>query len=175
MPTQFSAPALPPNPIAQRLRPMRPDDLPAVLTLQALAYRPEFHEPPEAFAGKLTHYPQSAWVVEDDAALLAYLFAQPARRGHPPPLKDAGRPVCAPDALHLHDLAVAPAARGRGIARQLLDTALAWGRAQGLAFATLVAVQDSAQRWRHMGFIDARPEKSLASYGPGAVYLVRAL
>jgi GNAT superfamily N-acetyltransferase len=154
---------------------MRPADLAAVLALQATAYRPEFHEPLEVFAGKLAHHPHSAWVIEDDAALLAYLFAQPARRGHPPPLKDPGRPRRAPDALHLHDLAVAPAARGGGLARRLVDTALAWGRAQGFTCATLVAVQDSASRWRHMGFIDAQPAKSLASYGADAVYLVRTL
>lgn len=166
---------MPENLSPLQFRPMQASDLEQVLQLQCRAYHSDFHEGPDTFAGKLARYPDSAWVAVRQHHLLAYLFAQPACCGLPPPLNDPGLEVGTADALHLHDMAVAPEAQGQGLARRLLDGALAWGSRQGWRWVTLVAVQDSAPYWRRFGFNDAAPEKSLESYGPGAVYLTRPL
>ena len=157
------------------LRPMEPADLEQVLTIQAQAYPPALHEPATVFSGKLRQFPHSSWVAQGQAGLLAYLFAQPARHLQPPPLNDPGSPVPGADALHLHDMAVAPAARGLGLARNLVRDALDWGRAQGFRWATLIAVGDSPAFWAGQGFAPGEAGKSLACYGPDALYMHRSL
>jgi len=157
------------------IRAMLPDDLDAVLQIQRSAYAPEFHESRGVFSGKLARYPRHAWIVEIEGKPCAYLFAQPARHGSPPPLNDSGPAITETDTLHLHDMAILPQAQGQGIARQLMRHALDWGKRQGYARATLVAVQDSAKRWQRYGFRETLPEKSLASYGEGAAYMTLTL
>lgn len=154
---------------------MRHADLDQVLALQAEAYGPEFHEGWQAFSSKLQHHPDSAWVAEQSGQLLAYLFAQPARRGYPPPLNDAGHVIANADTLHLHDLAVSPRARGLGVARALAQTSLDWGLQQGFRLASLVAVQDSVPFWGRLGFVAEAPAKSLLGYGAAATYLCKVL
>lgn len=160
---------------------MRASDLPAVLALQARAYVPFFHEPVAAFRSKLATFPEWAWVAENDrGCLAAYLFAQPARLGHPPCLGDGGQVAVPADTLHLHDLAVCPMSRGAGWARRL--TAHALGSAQNedsshgrLEWASLIAVQGSVPFWARHGFVPGHPVPDLSSYGPDAAYLVRPL
>ncbi|MCX8145494.1 MAG: GNAT family N-acetyltransferase [Azovibrio sp.] len=157
------------------LRRMAPADLEQVLAIQAQAYPPALHETADVFAGKLRAFPASNWVVEGASGLLAYLFAQPARHCLPPPLHDPGAPVAAADALHLHDMAVRPEARGLGLARHLMRQAQAWGRQQGLGWMTLVAVGSASDFWQRLGFVPARARKSLSGYGPAALYMHRPL
>jgi GNAT superfamily N-acetyltransferase len=161
---------------------MTPADLPAVLTLQAQAYEPCFHESEAAFRGKLAAFPAWCWVALDAAGqLAAYLFTQPARLGQPPCLGDGGNaPDRVPDTLHLHDMAVCPSARGTGLAGRMICHALAAARraefSHGpLQWASLIAVQDSQPFWARHGFAVGRMAPDLSSYGPGAAYLIRPL
>lgn len=83
-----------------------------------------------------------------------------------------------PNCLYLHDLAVAPQHRGRGISRLLFDTAQALARNRQLNHMALVAVQDSAPFWLSLGFTPmATPhpqiQTKLASYGEGALLMLR--
>ena len=85
-----------------------------------------------------------------------------------------------PDTLYLHDIAVLPALAGRGLARALLESLWEYGRAWGLRHTALVSVQDSSDYWARQGYapapvIDPVETSRLASYGAGAVYMVRAL
>lgn len=48
------------------------------------------------------------------------------------------------DALHVSALAVAEAAQGQGIGRQLIDVAAAWAKARGLAALTLTTFREVA-------------------------------
>jgi ribosomal protein S18 acetylase RimI-like enzyme len=59
----------------------------------------------------------------------------------------AGLALCtavSPGTLHLAQLAVAPAARGAGLGGLLLDTVMAWGRANGHPLLTLLVGDDNA-------------------------------
>lgn len=157
------------------LRPMAATDLDQVMQIQQQAYVAELHESITVFAGKLERFPDSNWVAQGEHGLLAYLFAQPAQHLQPPPLNDAGTSVAIANALHLHDMAVAAHARGLGLARKLVQTSLGWGRMQKLAWATLIAVQDSQAFWHTQGFHSGTPDKPLGSYGPGACYMYQSL
>ena len=186
-------PPLPQAGCDTRLRPMTADDLPAVLAIQARCYRPELHESQATFIAKLRHSGATCWVASDGAnGLLAYLFAQPATYLHPPRLDTPpGAEAASPSprhpateadlVLHLHDLAVAPYARGQALGDRLVARAFAAARTAGLTRLSLVAVQQSSAFWRRFGF--AAPNhplppdlaEELARYGADACYLVTSV
>jgi N-acetylglutamate synthase-like GNAT family acetyltransferase len=71
--------------------------------------------------------------------------------------------------LYLHDLAVAPAARGRRAANALVAVALERAHADGLHWSALVSVQQSQAFWSALGYasIEVRhspAKENLASY-----------
>lgn len=159
------------------LRSMKPTDLDQVMELQHLAYVPEFHESRATFQNKLEHYPETTWIMESGGLVLAYLFAQPADKGSPPPLNDeiTHKGELNRDTLHLHDLTVSNRVRGRGFAQVLVQSCLKQGEKQGFNWASLVAVQNSVHFWSRLGFVITPPTKSLESYGQDAAYLIRPL
>jgi len=160
-----------------QLCPMKEAHLPQVWELQCLAYAPEFHESEATFRAKRAAWPDCCWVLVQDGQVLAYLFAQEGRLGHPPCLHSEGRELGERDCFHLHDLAIHPDFRGQGLGRPLIDGGLAEGRRRGLSWASLVAVQQSVAFWVKQGFGEAPPELNppLISYGPDARYLIRPL
>ena len=100
-------------------------------------------------------------------------FARPARLRHAQAKADL--------VLHLHDLAVAPYARGQALGDRLVARAFAAARTAGLTRLSLVAVQQSSAFWRRFGF--AAPHhplppdlaEELARYGADACYLVTSV
>lgn len=158
---------------------MAPGDLAAVLSLQQQCYAHAFHEPHASFAAKLEASPQSCWVARGATGLLAYLVCLPVE-GNGLPALHAGhwRRPDHPDWLYLHDLAIAPEARGSGISRALVGQACAWARAMSLPHLGLIAVQGSEPYWRKLGFAAIWPTPrvnadKLASFGPNAQYMQR--
>lgn len=160
-----------------QLRPMEETHIPQVWQLQCLAYAPEFHESEAVFRAKRAAWPDCCWVLVWDERVLAYLFAQESRLGHPPCLHNEGQEMGARDCFHLHDLAIHPEFRGLGLGRPLIEAGLVEGRRRGLAWASLVAVQQSVAFWEKQGFGGGGPElcPPLSSYGPDARYLLRLL
>ncbi|AMP00480.1 acetyltransferase family protein [Collimonas arenae] len=90
-----------------------------------------------------------------------------------------------PDCLYLHDLAVAPAARGKRAANVLVAAALAHARSAGLNWSALVSVQQSQSFWGTLGYqatdgLPSQARENLASYQvsadqPDAVYMLQQL
>lgn len=163
------------------VRPMAQGDLAAVLSVQHQCYAATFHEPVEAFASKWAASPDTCWVAEQQGAVCAYLVCLPIeQRGLPALHATNFKPCRQPDWLYLHDLAIGPAARGTGLAPQLIERALARARAMALPTAGLIAVQDSSAFWRKFGFeIDTSERlvsaEKLASFGADAVFMSREL
>ena len=144
------------------IRAMRQTDLPAVLGIQALAHPDHYHEPAEALASRLALGETLCMVAEAalSGELLGYAFAH-AWAGNPPALHEPLPRIGESDHLFLHDVAVAPAAQGLGVAQALLQ-AIKQG-ADGVI--RLVAVSDARSYWLRHGFCDA-PEVDLHSaYG----------
>lgn len=152
------------------LRAMSPADLPAVLAIQVQAYSADYLESEATLARKLALAPGECWVASDASSVLAYLFCH----GWAGPLAPAWNAeldaLPAADYFYLHDLAVAPAARGRQLGERLLQQARRRAQQLGLTEARLTAVQGALPFWQRQGFTmlpDAAAQRT-ASYGDEA-------
>jgi ribosomal protein S18 acetylase RimI-like enzyme len=142
-----------PSDRAPVLRRLTPEDLPQLHALEAETYLPELHESDEAFLQLMRLYPEGAFGCFDQDGLCGYAFATPFVAGTTLALR---APMTAlperADTFYIHDVAVAPRCRGRGIGRQLAARLLQLARDQGFARSELVSVQGSAPFWRRFGF-----------------------
>ncbi len=163
-----------------RVRAMRCDDLPAVLAVQAACYPPSMQEPAETVLARMRAAPATCFVVPDAEGVCAYLFAYPSRMGAITRLGAEFDLAPHADTLYLHDLAVAPGGKGRGLARVLVGHALAHATEQGLPASALVSVQDTSGFWTALGYRAAGLAcpvacAALATYPGRAQYMTRAL
>ena len=141
------------------IRPATPADEPAVLALTCeLA---DFAVPPWRTAGEIrqadlpilraalasTPLDQFLHVAEDDGRILGFVYAVTNRDYFTGELH-----------AYVEDLAIAPDARGKGVARELMEAVEDWTRAQGYRRIRLaVWAQNERARglYEHLGF---RPE-----------------
>lgn len=157
--------------IPTRWRPMTAADLPAVQAIADLVHVAH-PERPEVFAERLRLSPDHCFVwIDADAGVLGYAISHPWHG--PPPALDTllGALPADPTALHVHDIALLPSARGHGASRDILALLLAQARGEGLAGVCLVAVNGTAPLWRSFGFretAEASFAAVLASYGADA-------
>lgn len=154
------------------LRLLTISDLPEVLRVQRGAYHEVFHEPSGTFTKKLSLFPPGALGCFDDGALGAYLFCHPWVAGEIVSLKAISlelpeRPTC----LYIHDLAVAPGYRGRGLAALLADEAFELARTLRLPACALVSVQGSETFWERLGFVVRKEMNYLP--GVSARYMIK--
>ncbi|MDO8899929.1 MAG: GNAT family N-acetyltransferase [Phenylobacterium sp.] len=160
------------------LRPMAPQDLHAVLDLQCRGYPPPLHDSEAAFLSRMALAPGLNLTAWSKSGLAGYLVSHPWAAGDPPPvdaLLAAGTPA---ECWYVHDLSVAEAARGLGLARTLLSAGRDAARALGLARSELIAVEGAAPFWIRQGW---RPPQAVsqalaakvAGYGPAAVFMTR--
>lgn len=162
------------------VRPLATADLPGLLAVQLACYGEGYVESGEVFARRLASAANCSLVLERAGGVCAYLAAYRSVRGKVTPLHGDFEAVPHPDTLYLHDMAVLPACAGQGLARALLQPMWDAARSQGLRHSALVSVQGSQSYWERHGYAvqplaDAVQRARLASYGEGAVYMVRAL
>ena len=141
---------------------------------------PNHHEDREVFADRLALNPGGCFVLAaGDAAARGYLIAYPWRLDDAPALNTVvGRLPDPPNVLYLHDLALAPDARGQGHAALIVERLAAQAAQSGWPAITLVAVNQAAPFWAALGFEprDAPAmTRKLATYGEGARYMVRPI
>lgn len=168
------------GPASWSLRGLQAEDVDALMAVQEAAYGAGFLEPAPVQAQRLRVASDTVWGAWDGARLGAYLMAYRTHAGHVGALHQGFAPEPEGDTLYLHDLAVHPSAAGQGLGPQLVAHALHQARQQGLASLGLVAVQGSSGFWQRQGFgpagrLNPDAQAALATYGPGAVVLVRAL
>lgn len=166
------------------VRPLRVADVPAVLALQAQCYEPQFLESAQAFEAKLkaVQAHDTCWIATaGDGEPLAYVVSLPASADSLPALDASSAELPdQPQLLYLHDLAVAPAGRSMGLARQLVALIEQRASQLGLRQLGLVAVQGSVPFWRRHGFepLSQLPKalaQKLASFGAEACFMQRVL
>ena len=156
---------------------MTESDLSAVQALADAAH-PDLPERPEILRDKLGHFPEGCRVLAaPGAAAAGYGFAHPWTL-HAVPKLDAplGALPARPDCLYLHDVVVAPAARGQDAAGAYVALMAALARDRGLPALALVSVRETWPLWQRHGFrVADRPEMDavLGDYGPAARYMVR--
>lgn len=148
------------------------------MAIQALCYTAIAPESAESMGAKLHAAPDSCFVVLHAGQIAGYLLALPWRFDAPPTLDQPDSPLPdTPDTLYLHDLAIAPDARGSGAAQRLVSAFLTRLNASSLPRASLIAIQDSGSWWARHGFLPVPPDQALASrlrgYGDTAMYMWR--
>ena len=158
------------------IRPMRLEDLPVVMEIEASCYTEIAPESHECLGAKLSSSPSTCFVVCKGAEIAAFLISHPIQFESPPQLHALLCPVPDhADTLYLHDLAVAPTYRGCGAGRLLMNTFISKIKELKFKRASLIAVQDSYDYWRRFGFnpvdVTGPLKDKLASYGRAARYM----
>ena len=163
--------------VALRVRAMRPDDLGAVVEIQAQCYPPEMNEHPALLAARLEACRDTAWVAVEAGNDVpgAYLVGYRTLLGEVSPLGAAFAHHAQADGLYLHYLAIGRALRGRGVAQSLVAHARAQAQAWRLAGLALVSVNDTVAFWQGQGFavaeVTSQGQAALATYTGRAVYM----
>ena len=156
-------------------QPMGASDLREVVDL-ADRIHVDLHEGLEVIAEKHRRFPAGCSKVVDDGRLVAYGIAHPWLLYRIPQL-DAflGDLPPNPDCLYIHDVVVAPEARGRDLAGACLERLKAVALRMDLHAMALVSVYGTTRLWSRFGFIEESPDPvraKLASYGATARYMV---
>jgi len=161
-------------------RAMTAGDLAAVMAIAAEVH-PDYPEDAAVFAERLGLYPQGCMVLETRQAAGArpggYLISHPWTLAAPPALNSLlGALPPFPVLYYLHDLALAPAARGTGAARAAVARAVAMAEQGGLDRLGLVAVNGAEAFWRRCGFTpsaDGALQAAARKYDAAATYMTR--
>lgn len=159
-------------------RPMRADDLDAVVEIARLSF-PDHFEDRACFQNRLALYPRGCFALAGEGGVRGYLIAYPWRADAAPPLNTVieGLPAEA-EVIYLHDLALHPEARGAGATAEIVRRLVDQATEDGWPAVALVAVNDAAGFWARHGFqartANGMAEK-LAGYGADARYMVRPL
>ncbi len=166
------------GPLPLKWRPMKVADVDGMLALAEVLY-PDHPEERDVILGRLSLYPAGCKVSEREGEIVGYAISHPWVSGQPPSLnaKLIGLPPKS-DIYYLHDIAIAPAAQGKGVANAVVVELLAHARSAGFRNAELVAVNGSAPFWSRHGFHRQPPSamaRKLTTYGEGAVYMKRPL
>lgn len=150
-------------------------DWTAIGSLESAAYRETgLSEGVAALRSRARCSPSTCFVLDGGDGIAGYLISLPYRRFHCPDLAAPERAACRSDNIHLHDIVIAEPVRGRGLARLLLD-ALAAAAAAAYAHISLTAVGGSEVFWAARGFRAVAGVSVPAAYGPGAVYMSKAV
>jgi len=154
------------------IRMLHLEDLPTVLAVQRECYCDQLIENGSTFELKIRKCARGCLGLQRDARIGGYVFCQPWWLGEALPLDDTAPALPdACDCLYIHDLAVIPAWRGTGAAKELLDGVFALAAEMRLRKFGLVAVQSSERFWAGWGFRVVRSFE----YAPGvpASYMAR--
>ncbi|HEY0624108.1 GNAT family N-acetyltransferase [Sphingomonas sp.] len=153
-------------------------DVTKVADLAEAVHR-DYPENAAVFGACFRLYPAGCHVVDiGEERIGGYLIAHPGRFDTPSvldvPLERLPEPA---DCYYLHDLALAPAARGHGLAGAAVEIVIAEARRSGLDTLALIAVGDAHGFWRHQGFtpLDGGLLDPAKGYGPEARALIRRI
>ncbi|KAL2109344.1 hypothetical protein VUR80DRAFT_2569 [Thermomyces stellatus] len=156
-------------------RQMSARDAPAVRRV-ADEIHPGLPEGDHVFAERATLFPEGCLVLAEGDDLRGYAISHPIRRGQPPALDSLlGEVPADADQYFIHDVAILPRLRGRGLAgdcvRSLLEVARRYPT------TGLISVYGTASFWARFGFAAEPLEEGLSEklrgYGEDAVYLTR--
>jgi predicted N-acetyltransferase YhbS len=159
-------------------RVMTAADLNAVRAI-ADCVHPAYPEDAAVFAERLRLYPSGCRVLDDGGAVVGYLIGHPWHARNPPKLNTMlGALPREASVYYIHDLAILPAHRRSGKAREIVAATVARARAAGFAGVSLVAVNGTAAFWQTLGFervSDPALDARLASYDAAACLMAQPL
>ncbi|KAL8958270.1 MAG: hypothetical protein Q9193_004641 [Seirophora villosa] len=141
---------------------------------------PDLPESDQVFAERVTLFPAGCLaLVEDDGGgdeLCGYVISHPIRCRQPPALDSLlGEIASDADQYYIHDLAILPEVRGRGLAQQCMEKLFAI--AKRYMTTSIISVYGTATFWGRFGFvveeIDGGLKMKVLVYGDDATYLER--
>lgn len=149
----------------------------AVAAVERVCHNPLPPEGEAVFADRLAAFPEGCFVAGPERAVAGYAIAHPWRLGTVPALGLAHIDIPqAPDCLWLHDEALRPALRGRGLIPALLARLDALARAHALPMLALTAVHGTETLWSRHGFAAAPGnDAALVTSGATARVMTRAM
>lgn len=159
-------------------RPMASEDLVDVNAIADVVHL-EFPEDEAVFAERLRLYPAGCFVLKSNSDIVGYIISHPWIFGDPPELNFLLKnlPVRS-TTYYLHDIALLPKARGKGITTAIIERLSEHARSHGFTNLSLVAVNNSSNYWGHHRFAvvhDLKLQAKLDSYESTARYMSRQL
>lgn len=162
------------------IRPLAAADLTAAAAIQNEVYLPLYREAADILGSRILVAPGFCWGAFEGEALIAYILSHPWPAGSPPAI---GIHLPTPpegDNWFIHDLAIAPQARGSGLGRVLAGRAAQAAKDAGLTRGDLVAVQGASSFWSRLGYaapteIPEALASKVAAYGDDARYMTARL
>jgi GNAT superfamily N-acetyltransferase len=146
-----------------------------ILKIQEEAYVEIPPEELDVLKSKWLSSPSTCAVYQEkNNVISAYLLAHPWPSEIPPKLHEIS-PVTHSINLYLHDLALAHEARGKGIAKKLVENLIDTAKIEGFNKIFLVAVQNSSAFWAKFGFLQRPNAVICPSYGHNAKLMVLGL
>ena len=137
---------------------------------------PDLPEADEVFSERVRLFPDGCFglVVGPEDEIFGYAISHPIKYRQPPALDYLlGELASDADQYYIHDLAILPQLRGRGLAQECITKLLAIGKRYRTT--CLISVHGTKQFWGHFGFerveIDEALKEKLLQYGEDAVYL----
>jgi GNAT superfamily N-acetyltransferase len=158
---------------------MTADALQATCALSATVHQ-AYPEDDAVFAERLRLYPAGCHVYAAAESVAAYVLSHPWLEFAAPPLNSLlGELPATPSTYYIHDLALAPHARGTGAAASIVRRLAHHARETGLRTMSLVAVNGSVGFWQRQGFaqreVPALAEKLRSYRDDGVQFMMRTL
>ncbi|MDO3720854.1 GNAT family N-acetyltransferase [Marinobacter sp. chi1] len=158
------------------VRAIQDSDWTAIDKIQWQSYPDDLHEDIAVLRHKQQLSPDTCWVVVDGGGeVQGYLLAHRWRSTTEVPALDQPLPAVGGNVMYIHDMALAPSARGRRLSRLLWQALIEQVRRENLTTLALVAVNDSQDYWQHRGFEITTPVAAEKGYGARAVQMIMTL
>jgi len=158
------------------INPITENSWDGILTVQEEAYTELPPEDLNILKSKWLLSPNTCSIFSsNENNIQAYLLSHPWGSDSPPKLNEEAPANNSTSNLYLHDLALSNEARGRGIAKALVENLISNAKTQGFTKIQLVAVQGSSSFWAKYGFIVIVDAAICPSYGSAAKLMVLAL
>ncbi|WP_020399330.1 GNAT family N-acetyltransferase [Kordiimonas gwangyangensis] len=161
-----------------RWRQMTEADMQQVIDLAAVIHL-DHPEDDDVIIERRTFFPEACLVLEGDGGLHGYTLVHPVEFEKPPALNALiGKAPVQTDIVHIHDIALAPEARGTGASGKAIEIIVEKATDAGFKQISIVAVNGTEPFWEKQGFRHHTSEKlakKLASYDGTASYMLRPL
>ncbi len=155
-----------------RWRPARAADAGAIAARAAAMLGP-YGEAAEVYAERIALAPEGCLVLTQGDRMLGHFLSHPWRRGVVPALNAMlGAIPDDPDCWYVHDVVIAPAARGGRFAGTALEIVADAARAHGLVWFTLIAVGGADRFWQRLGF---EPVPAERGFEADKIYMERSV
>ncbi|MDP8262417.1 MAG: GNAT family N-acetyltransferase [Candidatus Ancaeobacter aquaticus] len=154
-----------------KIKQIQDNDLDDVLDMQKQSFLKEYQEERDTYKRKLDYYPEGNKLLTYDGQNAGYIISHPSCENHVHELNkqemsSTGEENC----MYLHDLAIHPEYRNKGLTHVLMEYFHSLTHKEGYKTQALVAVQNSKSFWEKHEF---KSVKEIEYGGEKAYYMKR--